>query len=146
MRFAALAVALKTGDAYVTGSEELPILERSYWPGKSASSQWQSTAKQLGIPATAEGFVEHLKAMLIEQSAEVDSKLQGDDQLSFNRAGDPVLKKVPAALIPKNADEFAAALDEQMPERTVLDILCNVEHRLNWTRHLGPLSGSEPEI
>ena len=33
-----------------------------------------------------------------------------------------------------------------MPERTVLDILCNVEHWLNWTRHFGPLSGTEPKI
>ena len=34
--------------------------------------------EQLGIPATDEGFVEHLKAMLVERSAEVDSKLQGE--------------------------------------------------------------------
>ncbi|MEO1431897.1 MAG: Tn3 family transposase [Cyanobacteria bacterium J06633_8] len=32
------------------------------------------------------------------------------------------------------------------PERSILDILCNVEHWLNWTRHFGPLSGSEPKF
>ena len=144
--FAALAVALKTGDAYVTGSEEYADFRAQLLAWEECEQSVAEYCEQLGIPATAEGFVEHLKAMLIERSAEVDSKLQGDDQLSFNEEGDPVLKKVPAALIPKNADEFAAALDEQMPERTVLDILCNVEHWLNWTRHLGPLSGSEPKI
>ena len=28
----------------------------------------------------------------------------------------------------------------------MLDVLCNVEHWLNWTRHFGPLSGSEPKL
>ena len=144
--FAALAVALKTGDAYVTGSEEYADFRAQLLPWQECEQSVAEYCSQLGIPATDEGFVEHLKAMLVERSAEVDSKLQGDDQLSFDEAGDPVLKKVPAAPIPKDADKFAAALDEQMPERTVLDILCNVEHWLNWTRHLGPLSGSEPKI
>ena len=144
--FAALAVALKTGDAYVTGSEEYADFRAQLLPWEECEQSVAEYCGQLGIPATADGFVEHLKAKLIERSAEVDSKLQGDDQLSFDEAGDPVLKKVPAAPIPKDTDKFAAALDEQMPERTVLDILCNVEHWLNWTRHLGPLSGSEPKI
>ena len=33
-----------------------------------------------------------------------------------------------------------------MPERSVLDVLCNVEHWLNWTRHFGPVSGNEPRL
>ena len=144
--FAALAVALKTGDAYVTGSEEYADFRAQLLPWDECEPMVAEYCEQLGIPATADGFVEHLKALLIERSAEVDDKLQGDDQLSFNEEGDPVLKKVAAAPIPKDADDFAAALDEHMPERTVLDILCNVEHWLNWTRHLGPLSGSEPKI
>ena len=144
--FAALAVALKTGDAYVTGSEEYADFRAQLLPWEECEQSVAEYCSQLGIPATDEGFVEHLKAMLIERATEVDSKLQSDDQLSFDEAGEPVLKKVPAAPIPQDADAFAAALDEHMPERTVLDILCNVEHWLNWTRHLGPLSGSRPKL
>jgi TnpA family transposase len=33
-----------------------------------------------------------------------------------------------------------------LPERDVIEILCNVEHWLNWTRHFGPLSGSDPKL
>lgn len=33
-----------------------------------------------------------------------------------------------------------------MPELSILDILSNVEHWLNWTRHFGRLSGSEPKL
>ena len=144
--FAALAVALKTGDAYVVGSEEYADFRAQLLPWEECEPLVAEYCEQLGIPATNEGLVEHLKTMLIERAAEVDSKLQGDDQLTFDEDGDPVLKKVPASPIPKDADAFSDALDQHMPERTVLDILCNVEHWLNWTRHLGPLSGSEPKI
>ncbi|MEL6855637.1 MAG: Tn3 family transposase, partial [Cyanobacteria bacterium J06607_13] len=144
--FAALAVALKTGDAYVVGSEEYADFRAQLLPWEDCEPLVAEYCGQLGIPATDEGLVEHLKALLIERAAEVDSKLQDDDQLTFDEDGDPVLKKVPAAPIPKDADAFSDALDQHMPERTVLDILCNVEHWLNWTRHLGPLSGSEPKI
>ena len=144
--FAALAVALKTGDAYVVGSEEYADFRAQLLPWEECESLVADYCGQLGIPSTGEGLVEHLKALLIERSAEVDEKLKGNDQLSFDEEGDPVLKKVPAAPVPKNMEKFSNSLDEQMPERTVLDILCNVEHWLNWTRHLGPLSGSEPKI
>ena len=144
--FAALAVALKTGDVYVVGSEEYADFRAQLLSWEECEPLVAEYCQQLGMPATDEGLVEHLKALLIERSAEVDSKLQGDDQLSFDDEGDPVLKKVPAAPVPKNMEKFSDAVNEQMPERTVLDILCNVEHWLNWTRHLGPLSGSEPKI
>lgn len=43
-------------------------------------------------------------------------------------------------------EQLEGKIPSLMPERSVLDILCNVEHWLNWTRHFGPLSGSEPKL
>lgn len=144
--FAYLAVELKNGDAYVAGSEEYADFRQQLLSWKECEPLVEEYCGELGIPATAEGLVEQLKATLIDRATEVDDKLQSDDQLSFNDEGEAVLKKVPAAPIPKNSDAFAAELEARLPERTVLDILCNVEHWLNWTRHLGPLSGSEPKL
>ncbi len=39
-----------------------------------------------------------------------------------------------------------AALHARLPERHLLDILCRVDHWVNWSRHFGPLSGSEPKM
>ena len=119
-------MSLKTGDAYVVGSEEYADFRAQLLPWEACKPLVAEYCERLGIPATDEGLVEHLKALLIERSAEVDEKLQGDDQLTFDEDGDPVLKEVPAAPVPKNMEKFSDALDEQMPERTVLDILCNV--------------------
>lgn len=33
-----------------------------------------------------------------------------------------------------------------MPERNIMQILCNVEHWVNFTKHFGPLSGIEPKL
>ncbi|WP_169220593.1 Tn3 family transposase [Brasilonema sp. UFV-L1] len=47
---------------------------------------------------------------------------------------------------PPEVEELEEKIRVLIPERSILDILCNVEHWLNWTRHLGPLSGSEPKF
>ena len=146
MHLCCLGCGVETGDAYVVGSEEYADFRAQLLPWEECEPLVAEYCEQMGMPSTAEGFVEHLKTILIERAAQVDSKLQGDDQLSFDKDGNPVLKKVPAAPIPQDAEAFSDALEQHMPERTVLDILCNVEHWLNWTRHLGPLSGSEPKI
>ncbi|MCY0854218.1 Tn3 family transposase [Cupriavidus sp. D39] len=33
-----------------------------------------------------------------------------------------------------------------MPTRNLLDVLANIEHWTHFTRHFGPLSGSDPKI
>jgi TnpA family transposase len=144
--FAYLAVDLKNGDAYVAGSEEYADFRQQLLSWDACEPLVEEYCGNLGIPATAEGLVEHLKAALKERAEEVDTRLQTEEQLSFDDKGEPVLKRVPATPKPKDADAFAVAISDRMPERTVLDILCNVEHWLNWTRHLGPLSGSEPKL
>ena len=44
------------------------------------------------------------------------------------------------------AEKLEAAIRRLLPERSLLEILCNVEHWLNWTRHFGPLSGLEGKL
>lgn len=63
-----------------------------------------------------------------------------------NEDGEPVLKKIQAQPQSTEAAALEKAILQRMPERSILDILCNVEHWLNWTRHFGILSGSEPKI
>lgn len=46
----------------------------------------------------------------------------------------------------ENLQTLEAVISQRLPERNVLDILCNVAHWTKWTRHFGPLSGSDPKI
>lgn len=60
--------------------------------------------------------------------------------------GEPVLKKAPARKPTPSAKTLEAAIAERMPERDLVDVLCAGEHHTNWSRHFGPLSGSEPKL
>lgn len=66
--------------------------------------------------------------------------------LNLSGIGEPVLKRITAQVKPDGAAALETAILKRLPERSVLEILCNVEHWLNWTRHFGPLSGSEPKL
>jgi TnpA family transposase len=43
-------------------------------------------------------------------------------------------------------EALAAALQPYLPRRSVLEILKNMHHWTGWTRHFGPLSGSDPKL
>ena len=47
---------------------------------------------------------------------------------------------------PPGLAELETTIAERMPERSVLDILCSVQHWTEWTRHFGPPSGADPKI
>jgi TnpA family transposase len=48
--------------------------------------------------------------------------------------------------IPDGLDQFKENVQERMPERHLLDILKNVQHWVNYTRHFTPPSGSDPKM
>jgi hypothetical protein len=60
--------------------------------------------------------------------------------------GLPVLLKYSARVIPKSAQRLQIEMMRRMPQRSLLDILVNVEHLTNFTNHFGPASDTEPKI
>ncbi|MEH2293329.1 Tn3 family transposase [Nostoc sp.] len=66
--------------------------------------------------------------------------------MSQSSGAEPVLKKITPVAQLQEVEALEAKIRTLMPERSILDILCNVEHWLNWTKHFGPLSGSEPKL
>jgi len=91
-------------------------------------------------------FVDHLKSLLKEKSIGVDKNYLDNGNIIINEKGEFVLKRAKAKSIPKSAVDLEKEIYKCLPERDVIEILCNVEHWLNWTRHFGPLSGSDPKL
>lgn len=144
--FSYLASELKTGDACVVGSENYADFREQLLSWEECASLVEQYCLELGIPSTADVFVEFLKSQLTQQAREVDQICSKKDQVTISSDGEPVLKRIPAVQKPDGAAEMETAILQQLPERSLLDILCNVEHWLNWTRHFGPVSGSEPKL
>ena len=144
--FSYLATELKTGDACVVGSENYADFRQQLLPWSECEPNIVEYCASLGIPDTPEKFVEQLQFQLTKVAREVDIICQQGDQITISSEGIPVLKRITAQDKPEGAEALFDAIRERLPQRSVLDILCNVEHWLNWTRHFGPISGSEPKL
>ena len=144
--FSHLATELKTGNICVEGSESFADYREQLLSWEQCQKSLQSYCEELDFPTEAEEFVASLKTQLSELSHSIDKLCQQGDVISINEDGEPVLKKVQAKTPSTEAAALEKAILQRMPERSVLDILCNVEHWLNWTRHFGMLSGSEPKV
>ena len=144
--FSYLATELKTGDACVVGSENYADFREQLLPWSECEPQVAEYCAELGIPDTAEEFVKHLQTHLTKVAREVDIICKQGDQITISSEGIPVLKRITAHNKPDGAEALFTAIQERLPQRSLLDILCNVEYWLNWTRHFGPISGSEPKL
>jgi TnpA family transposase len=144
--FSYLAAELKTGDACVLGSEDYADFREQLLTWEECQPQLQDYAQQMGMAATAPAFVQQLQTWLTSVATATDEICKDGTQVTISTEGEPVLKRIKAAPLPTGALELESAILQQLPERGVLDILCNVEHWLNWVRHFGPISGSEPKI
>jgi TnpA family transposase len=144
--FSYLAAELKTGDACVVGSEDYADFREQLLTWEECQPQRQDYAQQMGMGATALAFVQQLQTWLTSVAVATDEICKDGTQVTISTEGEPVLKRITAAPLPTGALELEAAILQRLPERGVLDLLCNVEHWLNWVRHFGPTSGSEPKI
>jgi hypothetical protein len=85
-------------------------------------------------------------ALSLRYSTRVDRHFPKNTAVTLGAIGEPVLHKYSARVIPESSQRLHVELIKRMPERSVLDILVNVEHLTNFTKHFGPASFSEPKI
>jgi TnpA family transposase len=144
--FSHLATALQSGDICITGSESFADYRQELVPWEECKTELKDFCDRVGLPATADGFVNELKTRLTETAAEVDNNFPQNTDLTINSSGEPVLRRVAAKDIPDSAAALQTAITQRMPTRNLLDILINMEHWTNFSRHFGPLSGSDPKL
>jgi TnpA family transposase len=144
--FSHLAAELKSGDISIAGSESFADYRQHLLTWEECNADLKEFCQQMDLPDTATGFVKDLKTKLTETAARVDQKYPENGDLTISPSGEPVLKKVTAKEIPESAVTLQANITQKMPTRNLLDILVNIEHWTNFTRHFGPLSGSDPKL
>ncbi|OVZ44539.1 Tn3 family transposase [Pseudomonas aeruginosa] len=145
--FSYLASELRSGDMCVLGSESFADYRKQLLPWEECLHRLPAYCEKMELPGTAKEFVASLKIQLEETAQHLDEKFpscRGD--VSINEAGEPVLRRVIARDIPPSAISLQTALMQRMPARHVLDIMANIEHWIQFTRHFGPMSGNEPKL
>jgi len=141
-----VADALRCGDLYVTGSEEFADYRQQLLPWEECQQRLSAYLSALQLPANADDFVAYLQQELAQVAHKLDRAFPHNSELTIDDNGKPHLKQMKADPIPDGLDEFKEDVWKQMPERHLLDILKNVQHWVNYTRHFTPPSGSDPKI
>ncbi len=144
--FSCLAAELKSGDVAIEGSSEYADYREQMIAWDECRPLVGNYCAEVGLSATAEAFVEELKERLASTAREVDERYASNSQLSINERGEPTLQRIERRLVPASALALERAVLERLPERSLLEVLCNVEHWTGWARHFGPLSGSDPKL
>jgi TnpA family transposase len=144
--FVYAAYELKTGDLCVTGSAQYADYRAQLLSWEECAPRVADYCKALGLPTTPQAFVAGLVDWLTTTAAKVDQTFPANQQLRITPQGEPVLQRLRRQPTSPSLAPLRAALDLQLPQRHLLDIVRNVEHWTNWSRHFGPLSGADPKL
>ena len=144
--FTHLALELRACDMAVPGSEQYAGYREQLLPWAECEPLVESYCKKLGLPSTAEEFVQRLRTELESTAAEVDAGFPDNTAVRINKNGEPVLKRPAANKPPASAMELEASLQTFLPERSLLDMLWLTHKATGYTRCFGPLSGLEAKL
>jgi TnpA family transposase len=144
--FSYLEAELRSADICVIGSEDYADYREQLASWSECQPLVAKYCENLGFPDTASGFVAQLKSWLIDTASSVDAGYPDNRQIVINASGEPVLKKPSRIELSPSAQVLSLAVEERFPERNLVDILRNVDYWTNFTRHFGPMSGSDPKL
>ena len=144
--FSYLADGLRSGDLYVSDSEEFADYREQLLDLDTCKSKASEYCQALDFADSPEAFVNQLREKLREVSHRVDLGFPQNTELSIDTIGKPHLKRIKSQTQPEDLQAFKQMVRERMPERHLLDILKCVQDWTNYIRHFGPPSGSDPKL
>ncbi len=144
--FSSLANELRSGDIAVAGALSFSDYRAALMPWEECEAQVAIHCEQLGIPSDASAFIEDLREQLAAQAIATNEAYPDNPALVIDESGEPHLKRHLARPIPAGAEALAIAIHERMPVSSIIDILWDVHCWTGFTRHFGPMSGSDPKL
>jgi hypothetical protein len=137
MVFTYLAEELRTGDIAVVGSNEYADWSEHLLPWEQCEPLLETFCERVGLPATATGFVDHLRDLHLDAAAHLEAGYADNADLIIID-GVPTLKKRRSAGTSVAAELLARAIERRMPERSLLGMVARTAYWLGWWRRFGP--------
>jgi len=144
--FMYLAEALQSGDLYVVGSGAYDDYRTQLLAWDECDRRLDEYGAAVKLPTEATGFVAELREKLDELAKKVDAGFPDNSALWIDPDGSPHLIRQAAQPLPQGLHAFEEAIRARMPERHLLDVLKHTQHWSSFTRHFGPLSGSDSKL
>lgn len=138
---------LRTGDVAVIGSESYANLHDQLLSWEACQPLVAEYCEEAGLPANAGAFTAALKAKLTAVAAKVDAGYPDNADLTIDKdTGKIVLSPRKGKDRKTSAQELEREILKRLPEWSLLDVLARTAYWLQWWRHFGPASGSDPKI
>ena len=143
-----LADGLRRGDLYVLGSQQYADYRRQLLPLSECQERLGPYCEALGMAADARTYVAGLRDELAQRTSQVDALFEDGGQTYFtiDAQGKPHMKRLKATPLPEGMNALEALIRDRLPERHLLDILKHVHYWAGYTRHFGPITGSDPKL
>ena len=129
---------LKSCDLSIEGSEQFSDYRDQLVTWEEYAQLAPVYCSQVGISPDPETFVQKLQTWLTETIRATDAAFPTNTCLSIQE-GEPVLRKLEKQPEPEGFVFIDRLLSERMPECSIVDVLTDTEHWLNWTSAFGPL-------
>lgn len=144
--FSYIASEFKTGDLCVELSEEYADYRKQLLPWSECKSMLNEYCSEMSLPNTPKEFIDNLRSQLDKKANEIDEKSPESSELVISPSGEILLTKSKSTRNVAKIKEFKKILESKMPDRNIVEILCNIERTVNYTKHFGPLSGSDTKF
>lgn len=141
-----MANAFQSGDLFVRNSGAFADYREQLLPWSVCKERLVDYSGAVGVASNSADFVAALRKRLEHESRQVDIGFPANSELSIDHKGVPHLMRQAAQPIPAGMAAFKKNLRVRIPERHLLDVLKRAHHWIPFTRHFGPLSGSDPKI
>ncbi|RZF26112.1 Tn3 family transposase [Paraburkholderia sp. UYCP14C] len=142
-----MAKELRSGDLCVSGSDSFADYRDYLLPWNECEKRLPAYCEKLGMPDSGAGFVTRLREWLSDVARRLDERFpEKSEHVTINKAGEFVVRRTTATIVPESAVALQKAMVKRMPVRNLLDVLANIEHWTHFSRHFGPLSGNDPKI
>ena len=136
--FSCLSNELRSGDIFIEGAEAYADYRKELLDWQSCQPLLNEYCDEVGIPNNAKDFVKNIRNNFIKIAERVDKQFPDITEL--------VIKKRSPKQRSRQAIWLSQEIKNRMPERNLLDILCNTHHYSGWAHELGPITGFDSKI
>ena len=141
-----MANAFQSGDLFVRDSGAFADYREQLLHWSECEERLSDYSDAVGLASNGADFVATLRERLERESRQVDAGFPANSELTIDHKGVPHLTRQTAQPTPAGMAAFEKNFRSRMPERHLLDVLKRAHHCAPFTRHFGPLSGSDPKI
>lgn len=140
-----LAGDLNCGDAYVEGAFIFDNQDKQLITWEQFNVEADGFCDLVKLPKERSKFISSVQHRLRETAKKVDENYHNNSYLVIEKDL-PILKKAPKKKEHPDLDKIKQSIMDEMPIKSIVDVIIEVENWLNLSVHFKPISGYETKI